>query len=206
MQVSGRRLGIVVAWWLAVPGAASAGPRASQAPPLRAVEIDRASLAPLTRATMRRELDLVLSAVPLTISWRSVPAGGETRTDELSLVFLPMPGVGHDRAALASTANHGPVRTTWVYVPTVEATLELDPEKVTTSFDAQRLVGLAIGRVLAHEIVHAIAPGVEHAGTGLMRPRLHSFDLVRGRAALEGDCAERLAAGARDWLAQGTPP
>ena len=206
MQVSGRRLGIVVAWWLAVPGAATAGPPAPAGAPLRAVEIDLASLAPLTRATMRRELGLVLAPVPLAVSWRTAPAGGETRPDELSLVFLSMRGVGHDRGALASTANQGKVRTTWIYLPTVEATLELDPESVTTSFDAQRLVGVALGRVLAHEIVHAVAPTVEHAGTGLMRPRLHAFELVRGRPALEGDFAARLAAGANDWLAQAAPP
>lgn len=205
MGVSGRRLGITVAWWLAAPGAAMAGP-ASAGAPLRAVEIDMASLAPLTRTTMRRELGLVLAPVPLAVSWRTAPAGGETRPDELSLVFLSMRGVGRDRAALASTANQGPVRTTWVYVPTVEATLELDPEKVTTSFDAQRLVGVALGRVLAHEILHAVAPNVEHTSTGLMRPRLNAFELVRARPTLEVDSAGRIAAAARDWLAHAALP
>jgi hypothetical protein len=206
VQVSGRQLAIVIAGWLAVPGAATAGPSAPAGAPLRGVEIDHASLAPLTRATMRRELGLVLASVPLAVSWRTAPAGGETRPDELSLVFLSMRGVGRDRGALASTANQGPVRTTWVYVPTVLATLELDPESVVTSFEAQRQLGVALGRVLAHEIVHAVAPAVEHAGTGLMRPRLNAFELVRARPVFEADSAERIAAGARDWLTQGALP
>ena len=201
MHVSRRRLGIgVVVGSLAVPGGLGAAPRAAP-PSLRAVEIDFTRLSPLTRATLRSELGQVLAPVPLRMSWRTAATGDETAPDELSFVFLPSAGVGGDRGALASTANHDVVRTTWVYVPNVASALGLDLEAVVTSFDAQRLLGLALGRVLAHEIVHAIAPDVEHASAGLMRPGLDAFQLVRCRPALEARDSVRLAARARAWLA-----
>jgi hypothetical protein len=94
------------------------------------------------------------------------------------------------------------VRTTWIYVPNVAAALELDLENVATSFDAQRLLGIALGRVLAHEIVHAIAPDVEHTSGGLMRAGLDSVQLVRDRPALAAGDSERLVSRARAWLAR----
>jgi hypothetical protein len=88
-----------------------------------------------------------------------------------------------------------------VYVPNVALALGLEPDEVPTSLEAQRLLGVALGRVVAHEVVHVLAPQVEHAQAGVMRPRLHAFHLAIGRPALEADCAEALAAGARAWLA-----
>ena len=115
-------------------------------------------------------------------------------------------GVGGDQGALASTSLGGLVPTVWVYVPSVTHALDLELDAVATSLEAQRLVGVALGRVLAHEVVHLLAPDVEHADTGVMRSRLHAFYLTRGRPALEADCASALAAGARAWLAAGGSP
>jgi hypothetical protein len=194
----------MVMWSLAVPGELRADPPAAL-PPLRAVEIDFTRLSPLTRGAMRHELGQVLAPVRLSVSWRTAPSGGETEPDELCFVFLSMLGVGGDRGALASTANHGLVRTTWVYMPKVTSTLGLDPESVSASFDAQRLLGVALGRVLAHELVHAIAPDVEHASAGLMRPGLDAFQLLRGRPALNAPGSALLAARARAWLGDEVP-
>jgi hypothetical protein len=199
---SRRRLGlIVVAGSLAPSTALDAGPSTAALAHVRAAEIDLARLTPLTRAAMRHELGALLAPASLALSWRTARPDGETDPDELRVVLLPRVGVGPDRGALGAAANRGLVRTIWVYVPSVATTLGLDPEAVVTSLESQRLVGVALGRVVAHELVHALAPAVEHAGGGLMRPRLHAVQLVRGRPALDGDCAASLAAGARAWLA-----
>jgi hypothetical protein len=173
---------------------------------LRAAEIDFASLASLTRTAMQHELGVVLAPASLALSWRRSRPGGETDPDELRVVLLRSRGVGADRGALGSTARRGLAPTIWVYVPNVALALGLDPDAVVTSLDSQRLLGVALGRVLAHEVVHALAPNVEHAGSGVMRPRLHAFHLASGRPALENECAAALAAGARAWLARGGPP
>jgi hypothetical protein len=204
VHLSGRRLGVgisLLSWPLALAGVAGADPPAAGSLQLHAAEIDIASLTPLTRAAMQHELGTLLEPASLAVAWRTVRPGAETEPDELSFVFLSSKGVGPDRGALASTANRGLVRTTWVYLPSVAATLGLGLEAVATSFDAQRLIGVALGRVLAHEMVHAMAPDVEHARVGLMRSRLRVFQLVRGRPALADDCVASLAAGARLWLA-----
>ena len=173
------------------------------APLLRAVEIDFSRLAPLTRAAMRQELGQVLAPASLSLSWRKARTDGETEPDELRFVFLPRPGAGSDSGALASTANRALVRTTWVYMPNVAAALELDLGRVATSFESQRLLGVALGRILAHEIVHALAPDVEHARAGLMRPGLDAVQLVSDRPALSGSASALLQAGARAWLTDG---
>ncbi len=207
MHVSGRCPWLVLAAWpLAASPPARAEPQPATLARLRAVEIDFASLAPLTRTVMRHELGLVLAPAALAFSWRRASPAGETDRDELRLVLLRSTGLGTDRGALGSTARQGQVAPTiWVYVPEVALTLGLDPEAVATSLEAQRLVGMALGRVVAHEVVHALAPDVGHGGASVMRPRLHASHLTSGRQALESDCAVALAAGARAWLASGGP-
>lgn len=207
MHVSGRcPLLMLAAWSLAATSPASAEPLPAAPARLRAVEIDFASLAPLTRAVMRRELASVLAPASLELAWRRSQPSGETDADELRVVLLRSAGVGPDQGALGSTARQGLVPTIWVYVPSVALTLGLDPEAVATSFDSQRLVGIALGRVVAHELVHVLAPDVAHGGTSVMRPSLHAFHLTRGRQPLERDCAAALSAGARAWLASGALP
>ena len=201
MHVSGRCSWLILAaWTFGAPSPTFAEPLAEVPARLRAVEIDFASLAPLTRSVMRHELGLVLAPASLTLAWRRSRPDAETDPDELRVVLLRSIGVGADQGALGSTARRGLVPTIWVYVPTVALALGLDLEAVATSLDAQRLMGLALGRVVAHEIVHVLAPDVGHGGASVMRPRLQAFHLSSGRLALESDCAAALAAGARAWL------
>jgi hypothetical protein len=205
MGVPKRSRGIAVASaLLALPAGVRADPpsAAAETVQLRAAEIDVAPLPPVTRKMMRDELGVLLAVASIGVSWRTVGAGGDTQRDELSFVFLPRTGIGPDLGALASTDNHDLARTTWVYLPSVAATLGIAPDAAASSLDAQRLMGVALGRVLAHEVVHAMVPNVEHAQVGLMRARL-GVQLVRGRPTLPADCAASLAAGARAWLAGG---
>jgi hypothetical protein len=206
MHVSGRcRWLVLAAWSLAASPPVSAEPLPVAPVRLHAAEIDFASLAPLTRSVMRHELGTVLAGASLALSWRRSSPAGETAHDELRVVLLRSSGVGTDRGALGSTAREGVAPTIWVYVPQVTLTLGLEPEAVPTSLEAQRLVGVALGRVLAHEVVHVLAPEIAHGGTSVMRPRLHASHLTSGRQSLEGDCAAALAAGARTWLERGGP-
>jgi len=207
MHVSGRCPLLMLATWSVVaPSPASGEPQPMAPVQLRAVEIDYASLAPLTRIVMRHELASVLAPASLVLSWRRSTPAAETEPDELCVVFLRSNGVGTDRGALGSTARQGPSPTIWVYVPTVALALGLDLEAVASSLAAQREVGMALGRVVAHEVVHALAPEVPHGGTSVMRPQLRALQLTSGRQALESDCAAALAAGARAWLANGGLP
>ena len=61
----------------------------------------------------------------------------------------------------------------WVHVPSVRAVIGLDPRgpAFTLAPPASRALAIALGRVVAHELVHALAPSVPH-GTGLMSAAL----------------------------------
>lgn len=204
MHVSRPTLGHVLVAASLVPSTAlDAAPPPAALARVRAVEIDFAAVAPLTRVSMRHELGELLAPASVSISWRRARPEGETEPDELRVVLLPRVGVGPDQGALGSTARGGLVRTIWLYVPEVATTLGLEPEAVVTSLESQRLVGVALGRVVAHELVHALAPAIEHADAGLMRPRLNAGELARGRPALGVECAASLAVGAHAWLAAG---
>lgn len=50
----------------------------------------------------------------------------------------------------------------------------------------------ALGRVLAHEIVHAVVPAHPHAATGLMSARQRRGSLLRHKARLDPDCVKAL--------------
>lgn len=205
MHRAGRRL-----WLLAVVGSLAAPPaRAGEAPAtlsLRAAEIDFSAIAPLTRELMRHELGVWLAPVSLELGWRRARPSDETDKDELRVILMRSTGVGGDAGALGSTSRGGPVPTIWVYVPTVARALGFEPEAVASSLESQRLLGVALGRVLAHEVVHLLAPHVEHADAGIMRAELHAFYLTRGRPELDAACAAALLSGARAWLAGGGPP
>jgi hypothetical protein len=188
----------------AAPGDEPGGAPADR---VRAAEIDFASVPALTRAVMRHELGTLLAPASLGLSWRLARPSDETEPDELRVVLMRRRGIGGDARALGSTSQASATAPTiWIYVPTLAHALGLDLPAVATSLEDQRLLGVALGRVLAHEVVHLLAPEVGHADAGVMRERLHAFFLTRGRPALENECLASLARGARAWLSAGGPP
>lgn len=48
-----------------------------------------------------------------------------------------------------------------------------------------RHLGIALGRVLAHELAHAVAPSCPHTSTGLMAPHFSRDDLIRPGIAFD---------------------
>jgi hypothetical protein len=60
----------------------------------------------------------------------------------------------------------------------------------------RRLVSIAIGRVIAHEVVHAVAPSVPH-GTGLTAARLTRRQLRAPTIAVEAEVALAVQASLR---------
>jgi hypothetical protein len=204
MHVVGRRALLVVGILAAIlPSPADAEHALTDSVVLRAAEIDFASVPSLTRGVMRHELGSLLASVSLEVSWRRSAPDGETQPDELRVVLLRSAGAGTDRGALASARPRTlTAATIWVYLPTVARALGVELDSLITSPDSQRLVGLALGRVLAHEVVHVLAPELSHARAGVMRASLHPHVLTTGRASLDAECRAALASGARAWLAR----
>jgi hypothetical protein len=74
----------------------------------------------------------------------------------------------------------------WIHVPGVRATLRLAVDADGTPMPARdrRALGVALGRVIAHEVVHVVAPGLSH-GRGLMARALTRRELTAPRISFE---------------------
>ncbi len=68
--------------------------------------------------------------------------------------------------------------------------------------DAKRRLGVALGRVLAHEITHTIAPDCPHTETGLMAERLNRRMLTAPGVGFDETATRHLQRGAEAF---GTP-
>jgi hypothetical protein len=174
---------------------------------LRVAAVELANVPSLSFETMVVQLDALLAGSGVRLLWRRSGPGEETARDELRVVFLGAPGRGAHAGhpILAASGPTGPAPTVWVYMPTVRAALGLPRATRFESFLAQRAMGVALGRVLAHELVHLLAPQVPH-GTGVMAPRFRLTELGRGAMALDGTCARALLVAARAWEERGGPP
>ncbi|MGE0453540.1 MAG: hypothetical protein AB7O37_13570 [Vicinamibacteria bacterium] len=172
---------------------------------LRIVIVDAAGTPVTSLAFLRRELARLLRDAGVEPRFRAVKAGTETASGELPVVLLASTGLGADRGRrLAGTtgwAGAGPA--IWIYCPNVVGGVGLRESQALGAAEHQRTVGLALARVAAHEVVHALAPDLVHRDRGLMRPRLAPADLLGGGEALEADVAAALGAGAREFGSRG---
>jgi hypothetical protein len=176
-------------------------------PSLSLVWIDAGSAATGSERSARDEAQRLLRDLGVAATWRTGRPSEPVRPGELRVILL-------DRAAV--DAKGSPVLGAtpdrfdgdpffWVHVPSVREALGLDPRHPLAPAELRdrHQLGIAIGRVVAHETVHALAPGVPH-GAGLMAPRLTRGDLLAKTlppqpelgAALRSALAGRDAAGA----------
>jgi hypothetical protein len=112
------------------------------------------------------------------------------------------PNLGPDRIMGLVLRDHAAPSPVWVFVDNVRSTLRTR-EGIAT--DAREL-GVAVGRVVAHEVIHALAPRHPHALTGLMAPVLDRVGLLGPRLAPEESCARSALAGLAAILGTPRPP
>jgi hypothetical protein len=190
------------------PEAGASDERAGTAVPLSlsATAIEIARVPAVAFDIMQQELAALLEPTGVRLAWRRAGPAGETAPDELRVVFLdgPARGAYEGLEVLAASRAVDPGPTIWVYTPTVVDSLGptaagLAPPR------ARRALGLALGRVLAHELVHVLAPEVPH-GHGVMAERFRLVALDQTRPVLSALSARALEHGAREWMArrQGT--
>jgi hypothetical protein len=86
----------------------------------------------------------------------------------------------------------------WVSLPAVKRTLGLDPTPRRVLSPGQaRQVARAVARVLAHEVIHGVAPSLPHAERGLMSHRMTRTFLLSDSFAFDAASAAALRAGVR---------
>jgi hypothetical protein len=160
---------------------------AEESPRLRLVWIDVLDLAPFAFPFATREAAAILAEAGVATAWTLATPSTETGVDELRILLLgePVARARLSRRVMGCTRRDGNPRATWVYLSTVLWALGL-PSQAARGLLAreQEEVGRALGRVVAHEIVHALVPDLPHRQDGLMAGHLTRVLLVCSRVSL----------------------
>jgi hypothetical protein len=139
--------------------------------------VEAVSVPPSVRDAMVREIADILGPLGVRLRWRKGPPETESEPDEVRVVPLG-PAMRRKkterlgRVLGATSIGDGP-RTIWIDYANVAWVAGTSEERlVSADFGVRRRVGVAMGRVLAHEVIHALAPEMPHSAAGLMGERL----------------------------------
>jgi hypothetical protein len=137
---------------------------------------------------------------PLGIELEWAPPGSLVRREHVQVILLAADRSGgrmgeHAMACVQSGAGRQPAA--WILVPRVRETLGLPPQVPPSD---RPLLSRALARVMAHELVHLIAPQVPHVPGGLMNSSLgRDFLVGRVNAALEERVARTVRQAFESW-------
>lgn len=184
--------------------AASREPPRRAAPRLRLVWIDVLSVAPYAFQSAAQETSAILADAGVVAAWTLGDPSTVTTADELKVVL--MAGVANGARLpehiMGGTRGGAQSHTTWIYLSNVLWALGLqDKGPGRLSLQEEGQVARALGRIVAHEIVHAVAPGVVHSRDGLMAEKLGRGFLVQARAFLDPAAQKALRAGTEVYAA-----
>lgn len=202
-----------------VPPAAQRAAGSVEAAPKREIEVVWRDVLGLTRAEsalVAQEVHDALSMVGVTVRWKETngtTVASAAIRPQVQVVLLAADRT-RDRKGNVLGAADPNASAVWVYFPSVCHTLGLEPaRRVQWSLFDGRDLARAMGRVVAHEIAHVLAPRVPHAAFGLMAPQLNrsfllgsslTWDPVSARALAEGaTTGEETVAAIADLAAEG---
>lgn len=154
------------------------------------VWIDMAA-SPVPETVVRGEAQRLLAQVGLAPAWRRGAPQRVLAHDEIPVVLLDRDAASRPGGArvLGACKPKGAANGLWLYMDNVRWLLGLRAGPLGAD-DARRMA-LALGRILAHEVIHLIAPGLPHARSGLMSASLDRGTLLAGDIAI--DAATRRA-------------
>ena len=170
--------------------------------------LDPHELLPIGNRWLAKETQRVLGAADIGARWdwsrqrdREDGTPERSREHRLRVVLLPSdpsgPGWQLPANTLGATTLDGanPPPAVYIFYNTVVASFGLHKRPVTDSYFLGR-ASRALGRIVAHEVAHAIAPGEPHARDGLMRAGLEpEFFLAKGDVVIDAHWRHVLAQG-----------
>jgi hypothetical protein len=151
---------------------------------------------------MKREFEGIMKGSPVRFEFQSRSQAEETTsTDQLVVVrfkgkcvFEPVPYLIDER---------GPMAFTYSTDGTVQPFSEVACDRVTQAMRsamaggdfarADLLLGRALGRVLAHEVVHILTKSGKHGTSGVAKTALSGSQLIAPELRLEADDLERIS-------------
>lgn len=146
---------------------------------LRVALIDLVGVAPPARDAMWREARRLLAPAGVGLRTRSAKAAEQRDDSELAVVLIPERSRAPTRGAppLGAVQTVLGFTTIWIDVAAVAAVADARRGLDCCGAETRRL-GIALGRVLTHEVVHALAPGLGHTREGLLAARINRSTLV----------------------------
>jgi hypothetical protein len=177
---------------LAAAGVFAPGLAAAQA----AFELDVIDLAGVAGALSQAQASAnkLLEPLGTRLDTRLVAhdAPGDTPRPRAILLASTAPASASSRLLLAVARPDVAPATIWIYLPSVLRAAGLPTALEALDGLQRRELGIALGRVLVHEILHLGAPGRPHASAGLMAARLGRTQLVESPAQLDAGSKELL--------------
>lgn len=138
----------------------------------------RDKLVPRGTTTMASEVAAILGDAGVHVAWSRLSSDEAV---DVVVILTPADPTSFglpSRTLGAVMGRDGPFQCVYVFYPAVTRLLGTGRPRTTRDFYE---LGKAIGRVAAHEIVHALTPEQPHTSSGLMMARL-TGNALRGRA------------------------
>lgn len=159
---------------------------------IRLVWFDPSDLAPGSEAVARAETARLLARMGATARWLAGTPGEVNSGQGLPVILLGEGPTASDADLLGATHRRHVV---WVRVPNVRAAVGIAWRRPVPGLSPgeQRVLGVALGRVIAHEVVHAVVPSLPHR-TGLMADSLGRRQLAAASIPIDPETARALRA------------
>ena len=183
---------------------------ASTKPRLLVVWHDAHRLYPGHHGGVAREVTSLFGPLELEMHWQRAGQYDpplDARTILLRIVLLPSDpdGAGWELGGDVMGAvlpGTGRTRSVYVFYRRLVRGLKLkSQEGRVPDLNERKLLEKALGRVVAHEMVHAVAPSVRHAKRGLMRPSVTRSFLAGDDVVVSGSLKQAFFAGIERALA-----
>jgi hypothetical protein len=164
-------------------------------PALVLVWFDPDRLLPAAFESLEREVTATFRDIGVEVAWRQGEPGsscGGGPVPEILVILLPTdPRPGHEVEHVMGMVlrNQRPAHAVWVFLSSLRWTLGHPAPDGPLNARQEGEVALALARVVAHEVVHAIAPDEPHSRGGLMNHSLNRAFLLGPRSPLTGPCA-----------------
>ena len=164
----------------------------------RLVWVDPTRTATAVGGIARDEVRGLLRKMNVTSTWRIGEPREVGRAGEVSVILLDRPAVAASgEPILGATPPHFEgTPFVWIHVPNVRGAVGLRDDRPPADIHAVRALGLALGRVIAHELVHVMAPSEPH-GRGLMSEMLTRLQLTAAGLDVEPGVGMAVRAGLR---------
>ncbi len=156
-----------------------------------------------------REVESIFDAFNVGLHWRrnDDPAEDLYTGPVLHVVFMTSdpsgPGWRLNEDTLGvSLSGKGWKRSVFIFFPNVARAVGIRTSADPALSPGQRRdLSRALGRVMAHEMVHAVSPSHPHSDQGLMCSNLSASFLSKRKVSLDGASRAAFLTGLRDWVA-----